>query len=521
MDNFGKDKTTKYSKTSRDFDFSDVLKTDAEISSRQKFSPKKDLEKTFVKDSGFTNQPNTTNPDDFNSQKFLYDTGLQNIFDDYEKNIASLAQKEQQDIADAYYIREMSKKYLGEYASNAGIGDVSGNLIDIYAAYQSNIGAISEKYNALEMGFEMKYQEEKSNMLKEQQNQALLDEAKDYSDITSSILTNIATGNIGDMNAFEYLATFRGQIDSQTYDSIYTQLYGNLTSEISSNLSSGYFGYKTDENGNRVLITDAQEYLEQYKDILSKRDYQAFLDMLQYGKDNSVESYSIFTPSTENNPNPYYEPNYDPSYYYNGDESLGKDVYFIGENSNYAYVQVASDVDNDDKAKYSVSNDELFESFEESNGKGSEPRTGEIHSYKGTYYVFGKDGSWYRLVEMEKTGGLQPSLENTLSQFASQIENNRQWEYGGFKYSANGSGADTLEYNGMKFQENAFSPDKFHINKDPSKLTDVQKEVLEAIKKYYGDGGMENIGKFGVVFAAGRFWCINQMYDICPMDRAK
>ena len=39
----------------------------------------------------------------------------------------------------------MSKKYLGEYASNVGIGDVSGNLIDIYANYAENLSYIGQK----------------------------------------------------------------------------------------------------------------------------------------------------------------------------------------------------------------------------------------------------------------------------------------------------------------------------------------------------------------------------------------
>ena len=57
-------------------------------------------------------------------QKYLYETGLQNIFNDYNKQIANLDASKQKEIEDAYYVRELSKKYLGEYASNTGIGDV-------------------------------------------------------------------------------------------------------------------------------------------------------------------------------------------------------------------------------------------------------------------------------------------------------------------------------------------------------------------------------------------------------------
>lgn len=93
-------------------------------------------------------------------QKYLYQVGLENVFSQYQKNIANLDSARQKDIQDAYFIREMSKKYLGEYASNVGIGDVSGNLIDIYGNYAENLSAINANYSALEAGYESKMMEE-------------------------------------------------------------------------------------------------------------------------------------------------------------------------------------------------------------------------------------------------------------------------------------------------------------------------------------------------------------------------
>jgi Skp family chaperone for outer membrane proteins len=93
-------------------------------------------------------------------QKYLYQVGLENIFSQYQKNIANLDSARQKDIQDAYFIREMSKKYLGEYASNTGIGDVSGNLIDIYGNYAENLAAINANYAALEAAYENKMLEE-------------------------------------------------------------------------------------------------------------------------------------------------------------------------------------------------------------------------------------------------------------------------------------------------------------------------------------------------------------------------
>jgi len=94
----------------------------------------------------------TTNP-----QSFLYDVGLQNIFEDYQKQTQMLNQREQQSLQDAYYIREMSKKYLGEYSSNLGVGDVSGNLLDIYGQYQQTVSQIQTATGQAELGLEQQY----------------------------------------------------------------------------------------------------------------------------------------------------------------------------------------------------------------------------------------------------------------------------------------------------------------------------------------------------------------------------
>lgn len=95
-------------------------------------------------------------------QRYLYETGLQNIFNDYNKQIANLDASKQKEIEDAYFIREMGKKYLGEYASNLNIGDVSGNLLSLYGSYQQNIGQINQYYNDLQFGLENKYLDKKN-----------------------------------------------------------------------------------------------------------------------------------------------------------------------------------------------------------------------------------------------------------------------------------------------------------------------------------------------------------------------
>lgn len=112
---------------------------------------------TSVSGTNTTNVISSTGPAT-NPQTFLYDVGLQNIYQDYQKSVATLNQQQQQSLQDAYYIREMSKKYLGEYASNVGIGDVSGNLLDIYGQYQQNVAGIRSEFGAQEMSLQQQYE---------------------------------------------------------------------------------------------------------------------------------------------------------------------------------------------------------------------------------------------------------------------------------------------------------------------------------------------------------------------------
>ena len=112
---------------------------------------------TTVTGNDTTNVVSSTGPAT-NPKTFLYDVGLQNIYQDYQKSVATLNQQQQQSLQDAYYIREMSKKYLGEYASNTGIGDVSGNLLDIYGSYQQNVAGVRSDFGAKEMGLQQQYE---------------------------------------------------------------------------------------------------------------------------------------------------------------------------------------------------------------------------------------------------------------------------------------------------------------------------------------------------------------------------
>ena len=113
-----------------------------------------------------TTTPDVTTPTVplINPETYLYDVGLQNIFQDYQQNVQTLNQAQQQSLQDAYYIREMSKKYLGEYASNVGIGDVSGNLLDIYGQYQQAVSGINTQFGGAELSLQQQYNQQRREL---------------------------------------------------------------------------------------------------------------------------------------------------------------------------------------------------------------------------------------------------------------------------------------------------------------------------------------------------------------------
>jgi hypothetical protein len=143
---------------------------------------------------------------DLEVTKYLYESGLQNIFNSYQQNVATLSQNKQKELQDAYYIREMSRKYLGEYASNVGIGDVSGNLLDIYGQYQSNLSTIEREYGSLEMGLQQEFQQKRQDTM----NKLLMTqydiEVEKLDEKDRSVIFNIEMGNIPEgMTDMEYL----------------------------------------------------------------------------------------------------------------------------------------------------------------------------------------------------------------------------------------------------------------------------------------------------------------------------
>ncbi len=173
-------------------------------------------------------------------QKYLYETGLQNIFNDYNKQIANLDASKQKDIEDAYYVRELSKKYLGEYASNTGVGDVSGQLLDIYGNYQRNMNEINANFTELQTGLESSYNDKKNEYeLGLLQTQMDIETAKQQEQLEKDLAEinyNVSLGLYPKgMDAQDYLDSVRDKIGESNYWSLMAQ---NKLVEMSDTVNS-------------------------------------------------------------------------------------------------------------------------------------------------------------------------------------------------------------------------------------------------------------------------------------------
>lgn len=195
----------------------------------------------------------------FEIQKYLYETGIQNAFDEYQKNIANLDSSKQKEIEDAHYIRELSRKYLGEYASNVGVGDVSGELLNIYGNYQNNLNTINQHYKSLEMGLETSYQDKKQgfemglvesqyqNYLVEQEKLALEEEQNKISKL-AELQHDLITGNLPEgMSERDFLNANRELIGEVAYWQEMTRLSLVDQSKAVSDILSNATSYATQE----------------------------------------------------------------------------------------------------------------------------------------------------------------------------------------------------------------------------------------------------------------------------------
>lgn len=332
--------------------------------------------------------------------KYLYETRLQNIFDDYQKSLNVLESQEKSALQDAYYIRELSKKYLGEYASNVGIGDVSGSLLDIYSNYQRNVADIKSQTMDEKLNLMREYQQTRLGMLDNiLYTQFQIDVAK-LQEQEQDIIFNVAMGQTDGLSTNEYLDKMfkEGKISKPTYYALKQSIQMQELTKIDETI------------GQKYILNEQGEKVE--------------------------------------NPN-YIGDDYDFKKYVPG-EKVDKTSYMFQDAAGNRFFQVKTPADLDEK--YTKSSAELMEEWKAQNPDRTLPSTGdriftwaekkvgEDYVGESVQYVF-VGNTWYRLVQEKKFLPEEERLKN---------EKNKQ--------KNNSSSEDKLKlaYDVYKFLNNIF-----------------------------------------------------------------
>jgi hypothetical protein len=380
---------------------------------------------------------------DLELTKYLYESGLQNIFSDYQRNIQTLQQNEAQQLQQAYAIRELSKKYLGEYASNIGVGDVSGNLLDIYTQYAQNATGIQQNFAALEMNLTREYTMERMNTFNKiletefRINVAQLDDAA--ADASNFVFENFGTDVAG---GIAYLDSQRDNMRPQDFEVIKQAYYRSNVDAIIQNVSSSnpYFGFSDLET--QTLKTQEQ-YLQEVKQWMSPEDFNRVREVLALkeiigSQDGSVDwgspllgmDASIFSS----------DPNI----------TSDSDVYEL-EGNRFA-VSTSTILDDQVAIDNNITPDTLNARFEEQSGmSAADIAENQIIQYQG-FYIF-RDGNWYR---MQSIGGMGTAFDkydsNQLQTWTKDYTGPRA---GGVEINFNydNKGRDAVIYKGKTYVE--------------------------------------------------------------------
>lgn len=224
--------------------------------------------------------------------KQLYTTGLQNIFNDYQTQIQNLNQEKQSQLQDAYYIREMSKKYLGEYASNVGMGDVSGNLLDVYGKYQENLSDIERYYGDLERGFAQTFAQQKYDTMAKIMQTDFDIELSKLGASEQQVLFNISQGDFGGReNAQDYLqyAVEQGLMSEETMQTAMLTLQSADFEDIVTTVQNDLY---------TASGMTAEEYVTQNRGMMTDEQYDRALEVARY---KDMQANAVGTEELERN----------------------------------------------------------------------------------------------------------------------------------------------------------------------------------------------------------------------------
>jgi hypothetical protein len=339
---------------------------------------------------------------DMELNRYLYESGLQNIFTDYQKNIQTLQQEQSQQLQNAYIAREMSKKYLGEYASNVGIGNVSGSLIDIYSQYAQNISDIDKNFVALEMNLTNEYTRERmttfENLLRSQYQMEVAELGEIANDLSRQVFTDYQNDVSGGLAILDSNRENFGS--DENFEMVRDTYYQANVDAAIQNISSEqpWFGFADLES--RTLKTQEQ-YLEESRSWMSAQDFRRLEEAIAIKEVIAANRGEVDFKPLETSVNPTLfttDPNVSET---SSVLQLEGTMFAISDNDIFA--------DN-----LSFQNDItpslLNEQFEKQSGLESAKVTeGDIVQYQG-FYIF-QEGSWRRMINI----GLTPESRATLA----------------------------------------------------------------------------------------------------------
>lgn len=395
--------------------------------------------------------------------KHLYETRLQNIFDDYQKSLNILESQERSALQDAYYIREMSKKYLGEYASNVGIGDVSGNLLDIYSNYQRNVADIKSQTRDEQLNLMREYQQTRLGLLENiLYTQFQIDVAK-MEESERDVMYNIATGNTNGMSTLEYLD------EAYKQERVRKPFYQALSQSL-----------KIAENTKLKDIT-SPKITDEYGKVIDNPNF--------VGTDYD---FNLNLPGED----------IDPNTTIGFEDAMGN-----------RYFSVKDVADND--KKYWKSSAELFEQWFNEN-EGMQPANGDIivttaaertsddgfGPTRTVKYIY-HNNSWYRLaqeqpfIESEMSAWRMPeNFSNAKEKMTQKVGENivisNEYYTGGSFLRKNVDKPDSITFKDRGVKYTVDEESGFGIQ--DSNLTQEQREILNLFRKVHGkeDGTIYN-----------------------------
>jgi hypothetical protein len=415
--------------------------------------------------------------------KYLYESGLQNIFNDYQTNVQRLEQQEKESLQQAYYLKEISKKYLGEYASNVGIGNVSGNLLDIYSQYASNIANIDKEFTNLELNLNREYMLERMKtfndiletqfeITREQFNETAVSVAETaFSDFDRDVLGGLA-----------YIESQKENLDPVQFEQIKESYYrANLQSVLEAiNSENPYYGFTDLEN--KTLRTQ-EEFLQDAKQWISEKDWQRVQEQVALQELRASNEGNVsFNPVIFNSASMYTN---DPLV------SDSSRVFELRDGEQvFKYAVATQPISTDDIADtQGATNEALLEQFEKQSGRSrNDISEGDIVKFGISNYIV-SNGEFVRMVQL-----IDPGFENiTASDLSTwNINNTSGVSFGGvqidFNYGPNKF--DAVTFNGKTYVEDG-SVGKYSkfISKDVPGTNIPMNEVITYLNQTFGTDG--------------------------------